>query len=220
MAKLSKTEKDLIAQAVAKAEKNTSGEIAVVVAKQSCDYAIYELTFAVIIGLLSMILALMNFSQIDTFIKNMYWSNSQILTTSIIGLGTFVIIIIFYFLANISVIDRLIIPKSVKEEKVKEKAQLSFMEYGVSNTRDRTGVLIFISNLERRVLIIADKGIADIYPNTSWQKQVDRIIDGIKYNNFAPELEHVIVEIGNVLSKNFPIKDDNTNELPNHVREI
>ncbi len=220
MAKLSKKEKDIIAQAVTKAEKNTSGEIAVVVAKQSCDYAIYELTFAVIIGLLAMILALLNFSHLDTFIKNMFWSNSQILTTSIIGLGTFVIIIIFYFLANISVIDRLIIPKSVKEEKVKEKAELSFMEYGISNTRDRTGVLIFISNLEKRVLIIADKGIAEVYPHSSWQKQVDRIITGIKSNNFASELEKVIIEVGTVLSQNFPIKEDNTNELPNHVREI
>ncbi|MBI9032202.1 hypothetical protein JEZ13_09415 [bacterium] len=220
MAKLSKKEKDIIAQAVTKAEKNTSGEIAVVVAKQSCDYAIYELTFAVIIGLLAMILALLNFSHLDTFIKNMFWSNSQILTTSIIGLGTFVIIIIFYFLANISVVDRLIIPKSVKEEKVKEKAELSFMEYGISNTRDRTGVLIFISNLEKRVLIIADKGIAEVYPHSSWQKQVDRIITGIKSNKFASELEKVIIEVGTVLSQNFPIKEDNTNELPNHVREI
>lgn len=220
MAKLSKKEKDLISQAVTKAEKNTSGEIAVVVAKQSCDYAIYELTFAVIVGLLFMVLSLINFTKIDSFIMNMYWTDSQIITPSVIGLGTFLVIIIAYFLANLSFIDRLIIPKSVKEEKVKEKAQLSFMDYGVSKTRDRTGVLIFISNLEKKVLILADTGIAAIYPNSSWQKQVDRIINGIKSNNFAPELEKVIIEIGKVLSENFPIKEDNTNELPNHVREI
>lgn len=220
MAKLSKKEKELIAEAVSKAEKNTSGEIAVVVAKQSCDYAIYELTFAVIVGLIFMVLSLIFFSKIDALIMNSFWSNSPVITPSVIGLGTFVIITICYFLANISVVDRLIIPKSVKEEKVKEKAQLSFVEYGVSKTRDRTGVLIFISNLEKKVLILADSGIAEIYPNESWQKQVNSIITGIKSNNFGAELTKVITEIGQVLAKNFPAKDDDTNELANHVREI
>ncbi len=220
MAKLSSKEKDLIANAVAQAEKNTSGEIAVVVAKQSCDYAVYELTFAVIMGLIAMVISLIFFSQIDTFIHEMIWTNSPLITTSVIGLGSFLIITIFYFLANIPVIDRIIIPKSVKEEKVREKAQLSFVEYGVSKTRDRTGVLIFISNLEKKVLILADTGISQVYSNDSWKKQVTRIIDGIKTNNFANELVKVISEIGKVLSTNFPIKSDDTNELADHVREI
>ena len=220
MAQLTKKEKELINQAVTKAEKNTSGEIAVVVAKQSCDYAVYELTFAVIIGLIFMILSLIFYSKLDNFIMSKFWSESELITTSIIGLGTFVIIAIFYFLANIPFIDRLIIPKSVKNDKAKEKAQLCFFEYGVSKTRDRTGVLIFVSNLEKKVLILADNGIAEVYPNTSWQKQVDTIINGIKNNNFATELGKVILEIGEVLTANFPIKDDDTNELPNHVREI
>lgn len=220
MAQLSKKEKDLIAEAVSKAEKNTSGEIAVVVAKQSSDYAVYELTFAVIIGLLFTVLSLIYFAQIDAFIMDKFWSSSSIITPSIISLGTFVIIAIFYFLANIPCLDRLIIPKSMKETRVKEKAELSFMEYGVSQTRDRTGVLIFISNLEKKVLILADTGIAEIYPNESWQKQVNTIINGIKSKNFGTELVKVITEIGSVLQKNFPIKDDDTNELENHVREI
>lgn len=220
MAKLSKKEKELIAEAVSQAEKNTSGEIAVVVAKQSSDYAIYELTFAVIIGLLAMVLSLVFFAQVDDYVKSLFWTNSPLITTSIIGLGSFILIIVVYFLANIPLIDRLIIPKSVIETKVKEKAQLSFVEYGVSQTRDRTGVLIFISNLEKRVLILADMGISEVYSNDSWQKQVDKIIAGIKSNNFAPELIKVITEIGQVLSHNFPIKADDTNEIANQVREI
>lgn len=153
-------------------------------------------------------------------IMNMIWSSSKIITTSVIGLGTFVVIILFYILANIPFIDRLIIPKSIKNEKVREKAQLSFMNYEVGKTRDRTGILIFISKLERRVEILADVGISAVYPHDSWQKQVDRIIAGIKNKQFSEELEKVILDLGQVLAKNFPIKDDNTNELPNKVREI
>lgn len=80
--------------------------------------------------------------------------------------------------------------------------------------------MIFISNLEKKVLILADTGIAEVYPNESWQKQVDTIINGIHSNNFGAELVKVILEIGKVLTKNFPVKDDDTNELSNKVREI
>lgn len=220
MIKLTAQGKEQVSKAVAKAEESTSGEIAVVVAKQSCDYAVYELTFAVIVGLIFMILGLIFYSEIDSIIMNMIWSSSKIVTTSVIGLGTFIIIILFYVLANIPFIDRLIIPKSIKDEKVREKAQLSFMNYEVGKTRDRTGILIFISKLERRVEILADVGISAVYPHDSWQKQVDRIISGIKNKQFADELEKVILDLGQVLAKNFPIKDDNTNELPNKIREI
>lgn len=220
MIKLTAQNKEQISKAVTEAEKSTSGEIAVVVAKQSSDYAVYELTFAVIIGLIFMILGLIFYSEIDTMIMNMIWSSSKIITTSVIGLGTFVVIILFYILANIPFIDRLIIPKSIKNEKVREKAQLSFMNYEVGKTRDRTGILIFISKLERRVEILADVGISAVYPHDSWQKQVDRIIAGIKNKQFSEELEKVILDLGQVLAKNFPIKDDNTNELPNKVRGI
>lgn len=58
MIKLTAQNKEQISKAVTEAEKSTSGEIAVVVAKQSSDYAVYELTFAVIIGLIFMILGL------------------------------------------------------------------------------------------------------------------------------------------------------------------
>lgn len=220
MLKLTVQNKEQIAKAVTEAEKSTSGEIAVVVAKQSCDYAVYELTFAVIVGLISMILGLVYYSEINSMIMDMIWSNSAIVTTSVIGLGSFVIMIIFYFLANIPMIDRLIIPKSIKDQKVHEKAQLSFLNYEVSKTKERTGILIFISKLERRVEILADIGIAEVYPNDSWQKQVDKIIAGIKNKQFANELSKVILDLGKVLTKNFPAKEVNVNELPNKVREI
>ena len=71
---------------------------------------------------------------------------------------------IFYFLFNISTLDRLIIPRKIMANKVKERAVRYFMESGVSNTRDRTGILIFISILERRVELLADRGIAEKIP--------------------------------------------------------
>lgn len=220
MAKLTDKDKKLISEAIASAEKNTSGEISVVVAKQSSDYAVYELTFALILGILFTTIALVFFPELDALVKNRFWTQTSALTATIIGLGNFVLIAIFYLLANLPFIDRLIIPKSVKAKMVREKAENSFLVNGVHSTRDRTGVLIFISTLERRVEIIADTGIAAVYSNDSWSKQVARIITGVKDNKFSSELSEVIKTIGKVLTKNFPIKDDDTNELSNEVKEI
>jgi len=49
--KFSHEKKKKIKQAVAEAESKTSGEIATAFIKQSDNYAVYELTFAVMVGL-------------------------------------------------------------------------------------------------------------------------------------------------------------------------
>ena len=68
----------------------------------------------------------------------------------------FVSILIFYLLANIPFIDRLIIPKRVKEVSVYNKAIKTFVHSGVYKTKSNTGILLFFSVLERKIQIIAE----------------------------------------------------------------
>ena len=46
-----------------------------------------------------------------------------------------------------------------KEHAVRERAQQAFFEKGLYKTKENTGVLFFLSLLERKVWILADKGI-------------------------------------------------------------
>ncbi len=220
MAFLTKEESSKVSEAIKQAESKTSGEIAVVIAKQSSDYAVYELTIALVIGVVSLVAGLVYYNEIESCLSNMFWESSARLTASVIGLGAFVLITILYFLFNIPFLDRLIVPKKVMTEKVKQHSEYNFLINGVHKTRDRTGVLIYISRLEKQVRILADTGIAEIYPNSSWQKQVDRIVQGIKNDKLGEDLSQVILTIGEVLTTNFPIKDDDTNELSDSVKEI
>lgn len=220
MVKLTATGKEKISKAIQKAESKTSGELAVVIAKKSYDYAIYELTFAVVCGLVTFLICMVEYNPIDEYIKSNFWIESSVITPAVIGFGSFLVIGIMYLVANLPFIDRLIVPNKIQEEKVKEKAQLSFLKQGVHITKDRTGVLIFISNLERRVEILADSGIAKIYSNDSWDKQLDKIITGITCGDFVTELCLVIEEIGTVLKDNFPIQKDDINEISDDVKEI
>ena len=215
--KFSKEDLEQINKAVQKAESKTSGEIATAFIKESYDYAIYELIFAVICGFLYFVIMMFFVYEVETFIKQMFWDYSNNYLLLFYGFSTFLVISIFYFIANISMIDRLIAPKKIMKQKVKERAVRHFMESGVYNTRDRTGILIFISFLERRIELIADKGINEKIPQEKWNSIVENIIQGIKSDKVIEKLKESILECGELLEKHFPIKPDDTNELSDDV---
>ncbi len=94
------------------------------------------------------------------------------------------------------------------------------MESGVYKTRDRTGILIFISLLERKIELIADSGINEKITQSRWNDIVTHIISGIKAKELANNLIEAIDECGKLLSKYFPIKKDDENELENEINVL
>ena len=219
MSKINFSKEDLgkIKQAVNKAESKTSGEIATAFIKESYDYAIYELTFAVICGFIYFFVMMFFAGSIENTIRNMFWEYSNNYLLIFYGFSTFLVISIFYFLANLSFIDRLIIPKKVMQQKVNERAVRYFMESGVYDTKDRTGILIFISLLERRVELLADKGISEKIPKEKWNSMVAHIIKGVKEESLVRNLIESITECGELLSEHFPIEPDDKNELKDDI---
>jgi putative membrane protein len=219
MAKINLTQVDheKIKSTVKEAESKTSGEIATAFIKESYDYALYELLFAVILGFIYFFVMMFYAGTIETFIRNMFWDYSTNYLLIFYGLSTFLVIGIVYFLANIPLIDRLIVPKSVMYQKVNERAVRHFMESGVYNTKDRTGILIFISSLERRVELLADKGINEKIPQDKWDGIVNDIIKGIKSGDLTQYLCNSIKECGDLLAEHYPIQTDDVNELKDDI---
>ncbi len=215
--KLSKDEMKKIGSAVKKAESKTSGEIATAIIKESYNYAIYELIFAVIVGFLYFVIMMFFSGSIEQLLQGKFWDYSVNYLIMFYGFSTFIVITIFYFIGNISSIDRLIVPKKILIQKVQERATRYFMESGVYNTKDRTGILIFISIMERRVELLADSGINEKIPKEKWQSIVDDIIKGIKQNEIALHLTNSIKECGDLLAEHFPIQADDKNELTDDI---
>jgi len=219
MSKITFKEKDKesVSKAINQAENKTSGEIAVAVIKESYDYAIYESIFAVLGGFIYFMIMLFYVPEIENILRKMFWDYSALYLLIFYGFSTFVVITILYFAANISALDRLLVPRSIMEKKVNERAVRHFMESGVYNTRDRTGILIFISLLERRVMLLADSGISEKITQDKWDSMVNDIISGIKKGELTKHINSAIKECGSLLEEYFPIKDDDTNELPDKI---
>lgn len=201
----SEDEKTLIEAAVQAVEKQTSGEIVPMLISESYDYPRAEILGA---GLFSLALGL-----------TLSWAfgNSSVW----VFLPVFVLAY-FPFKCLIRALPalkrRLIHPDEITAE-VEEKALTSFLEQGLHHTRDATGILILISIFERRVQVLADRGINDKVPPHSWDEIVSIVTRGIHEENACEALCRAIERCGELLVEHFPVRSDDTDELPNLITE-
>ena len=113
---------------------------------------------------------------------------------------------------------KLINPQELDSE-VKEKALVSFLEQGLHETRDKTGILILISLFEHRVQVLADSGINAKVPEHTWDEIVAIIIAGLKTDDACNAVCRAVERCGELLQEHFPSKHDDTDELPNLIIE-
>jgi len=67
---------------------------------------------------------------------------------------------------------RLLTPRSQREQNVRTFAAAAFVERGIANTEGDTGLLVYLSLLERRIEMIADRGVLDAVPVLEWNQLV------------------------------------------------
>lgn len=204
-------EKQQIADAVKRAEKNTSGEIVPYIVDRSDHYnetpvyaAISAAVFIVIILNILSLLWLLPF-KFDTL-------NFSILIIGFMAL-------VYLPVAFIKPLKRMMTNPRKMDNMVNRRALQAFVEEEVFNTRDRTGVLIFISAFEHRVELIADSGISEKTEPDYWQDIVNDLIIGIKKKQTPEALARAIEECGRLLNEaGFERKSDDTDELSNDLR--
>ncbi len=107
--------------------------------------------------------------------------------------------------------------KKQKDKTVKEIALEEFYNLKMNETRDKTGILIFILLKEKQFQILADEGINEKVDTDIWSSQAEILIDYFKNENYTEGLVTLIQNMGKILTQYFPIKDDDTNELSNDV---
>ena len=95
----------------------------------------------------------------------------------------------------------------------------AFVDEEVFSTRDRTGILIFISLLEHRIEVLGDTGINNKVSSDEWIDVVGRIRDGIRSGKTAEGMIEAIDMCGRLLERSgVEIREDDTDELPNTLR--
>jgi putative membrane protein len=199
----SKTEKEKIRQAVGEAEKSTTGEIAVMVVDESDPYRDAEILGALLFsGLISVILAL---------------ALDHITIWFYIPAVTLLFFPAWYLFKQMPHLKLALVSQQRVDGAVRDRAMLSFYEKGLHHTKNETGILIFISLLERRVWILGDKGINEKIEPDFWGSLVRELINGIRGGRALDALCSIIAKCGAELARHFPGTPDDTNELPDDV---
>ena len=191
-----------IESAVRSAERATSGEIVPVIVERSDSYADLRFGAAALLAFAAGALALLLAPE-----------QSHWLVPTQLG----VFIAAAWLFGQASLLRRLI-SADVAAHRVGRAASLAFHEAGMVETRDRTGILIYVSLLEHRVVVQADRGIHARVEAGTWDSVVARVVAGISEDRAEVGLTDGIRLCGEILAERFPIRPGDRNELPDNPR--
>ena len=195
-----------IETAIAEAESHTSGEIVPILVRRSSTVGHVSLVGFTLL-LLGMFLIDLPAILADLGGPYWIWLGACWLLAGGLALG----------LQRLDIVQRLLTPRLDQMQQVNLRAQIEFYELGISQTRDRTGILLFVSLMEHRAVVLADHSIAEKLDAEVWQELVDLMIRGVKRGDLAAGMTEAVQRCGELLSAHFPIAENDTNELRDHL---
>ncbi len=205
---------ETIKHAIVDAEKHTSGEIIPVIASVSGRYDRAEDIFGLIFSLICVAIGWCLFHN-DTSATS--WSNFNfdlisILLTTLLGFISGVLLTHFFPVLRLP-----FIPDSEIEAEVDRAAATAFQQNRLRNTKDSTGILIYISLYEHQVRIMGDDAISAKLSQADWRRICDNIITSFKQKQYTTGIVDGISLTGKLLSEHFPIKEEDKDELANEL---
>ena len=207
----SEQDRKRIADAVSEAETRTSGEIVPYVVGRSDSYPEAWLRAGSLLGFLALFLFAIADIGTDLWLPFGY-AESGIIVVLAFGLGALLAL-------YVPAVKRMFIPGAMLQQRVDERATLAFLEEEVFATRERTGILIFISLFEHRVRILGDSGINALVRQEEWDEAVRILADAIRNGAAAEGMLEAIWKCGQLLERRgVEIRPDDTDELDNRVR--
>jgi putative membrane protein len=224
---LSPSDLTAIEAAVRQAEARTSGEIYCVVAEQSAPYGETPLAWAAGVALLAPALLLLG--GVHVTVPDLFggWSAAQVSAAAEAAarsalVGAILLQAVLFAAVAILVAWRpvrlFLTPGGVKRHEVRRRAGEIFLSKNLHLTRERTGVLIFVSLAERMAEIIADEGIATQVEPAVWDRAMAALAEGLKRDDPTAGFAAAVGLCGDVLAERFPARPgDNPNELPDAV---
>jgi putative membrane protein len=189
-----------VAEAVQAVEKRSSAEIVVAVRRRSGHYRHTDLYVGAAFAM-----AMLLFLLFDWHVYALEWIPVNVAIAFLLGV---------LFSTSAPILRRALTARSVLRENVSRGARAAFYDMGVSRTRGRTGVLVFVSMLERRVEVVPDIAVAVDRMGRDWQTAVRALEQSVARR---PDLGRFLVALrglGDPLAAVLPVQDDDINELP------
>jgi uncharacterized membrane protein len=98
----------------------------------------------------------------------------------------------------------------------RQRALALFADYGVWDTEDNCGVLLYVNLADRKVEIVADRGIQRKIDAATWQAICRTLTGGYARGEFHNSTLAAIGQVNDLLRQHFPADGPRPNELPDH----
>ena len=190
-----------IAEAITRAEAQTSGEIVVVVAIASDGYRSFGLLWAALIALAVPM----------PLIFATKWAVEYIY---LLQLLVFLVLLVLFQLESFRYA---LVPKSVRRARAHQRAVEQFIVQNLHTTKGRTGVLIYVSFAERYAEVIADEGIYGKVQPSVWKDVITELTSHLARGTRTQGFVKAIEMCGKILAEHFPPGHFDKDELPNHL---
>ena len=190
-----------LARAVARAEAGTSGEIVVMVCRQAGAYRSVVL-LAVLVAALILPWPLIALTA---------WSAASIL------LAQAALVAVLLLASQHERLRLALVPRALRRARAREAARRAFWSRGLSRTRSRTGVLLYLSLAERHAEIVADLGVLGRVPQAAWDAVLADLVPALGRGETEAGLAEAVERIGARLTEYLPAGPNDPDELPNRV---
>jgi len=115
---------------------------------------------------------------------------------------------------------RLVVEKSLPLSAVwegvtnRQRAIALFADYGIWDTEDNCGVLLYVNLADRKVDIVADRGINRKIAPATWQAICNAMTAGFAQGRFHDATLEAVSQVHALLRQHFPSNGARPNELP------
>lgn len=200
MALISNTERQLVAERIAEVERRTNAELVAVLAARSDDYGYIPLLWAA--------LAALTVPSIGLFTP---------LAADAVVLAQLALFCVLALVLRVPALRIRLVPQRVRHWRAANMARRQFLEQGLHHTSGETGILIFVSEAERYVEILADRGIDRHVAPERWNGVVAEFIAAMRAGRTLSGIETAIAQVGEILADTVPKTPDNQNELDDRL---
>src|SRR6185369_8720867 len=111
-------------------------------------------------------------------------------------------------------------PRKLRTSQVTTSAHAAFHEKEVGLTRRRTGMLVYVSLLERELRVLPDRAIIDAMAPEAWRARVDAMSAVVARGAGAAALAAELTALAQPLAERLPRAHDDVNELPDGVDAV
>ena len=202
-AKFDEAARAALTDCVVKIETTTDAELVLVVRARSGSYRQADYLFGALLAFAGLVFLL--FSPFDF---HQYWVAIDVALLFAIGA---------VISSRSNSLRRLLTTEKFRSVAVRNGAAAMFYEAGIANTNAEMGVLIYLSVLERRLELIADRGVLKGVNALEWNQLLFELHQAGRQAD-AQTLQAGLENLGALLSKNLPATGENPNELPDAPR--